>query len=347
MVFDLWPVTNNGVTGASMWKSGMDKKLAEGIAAMERKDYFAAHRILMQLAEQGVAEAQYRIRSMHHRAMGVLRDFKEAAFWYQKAADQGHADAYMGLGSMYSVGEVYGNVLPRDPIQAMRCYQRAAELGAAFANFWIAQAFEIGSEVKQDYDKAAFYYRKAADQGHVNALLCLGSLYSNHQVKKYTKALACYREAIDKCQISAWYHIGFMHLWGEGVEKNAAEAIRCWRKLADRGDCCAQERIGEMYSDGRHMTRDLIEAYKWFSLAAAAGERGECETYNFLYVKHPAPVELTEDFDRHLKSEHTPRNHAHEESSRQRDQLAFSMTPEQLKAAKQLVEEWRPIRSRH
>jgi len=325
----------------------MDKELSEGIAAMEQEDYVAAYRILMPLAEQGVSEAQYRIGSMYHRAEGVFRDFKEAGIWYRKAADQGHADAYMSLGHLYSVGEKYGNNLPHDPTEAMRCYHKAADLGSTFALIWLAGQFERGNGVKRDHDKAAYWYRKAADQGSVNALLSLGFLYAHYEVKEYTRALACYREAIDKGEISAWYHIGFMYLWGQGVEKNAAEAIRCWRKLADRGDCCAQALIGDIYAAGKDLPKDLVGAYKWFSLAIAAGEQGQCKTHNFLYVNFPVPEKLDDGMGKHHKSEHTPREQAHEECCIDREKIAAFMTPEQIKSAQRLVDEWRPIESRH
>ena len=42
-------------------------------------------------AEQGDAEAQLRLGIMYSKGKGVPQDYKEAAKWFRKAADQGNA----------------------------------------------------------------------------------------------------------------------------------------------------------------------------------------------------------------------------------------------------------------
>jgi TPR repeat protein len=37
----------------------------------------------------------------------VLKDYKQAVYWYQKAADQGYAEAQSILGVMYAFGKVF------------------------------------------------------------------------------------------------------------------------------------------------------------------------------------------------------------------------------------------------
>jgi uncharacterized protein len=56
-------------------------------------------------AEQGHARAQYNIGVMYARGDGVAQQYRHAASWYRKAADQGHADAQRGLALMYAKGE--------------------------------------------------------------------------------------------------------------------------------------------------------------------------------------------------------------------------------------------------
>ena len=52
-------------------------------------------------AEAGDAIAQNKIGVMYDLGRGVLEDDKEAAKWYRKAAEQGHAEAQINLASMY------------------------------------------------------------------------------------------------------------------------------------------------------------------------------------------------------------------------------------------------------
>ncbi|MGE3259322.1 MAG: tetratricopeptide repeat protein [Geobacter sp.] len=41
---------------------------------------------------------------MYYKGEGVKQDYKQAAKWYQKAADQGHASAQYNLGIVYENG---------------------------------------------------------------------------------------------------------------------------------------------------------------------------------------------------------------------------------------------------
>jgi hypothetical protein len=55
-------------------------------------------------AEQGVAEAQYKMGNFYYTGKGVPRDYKEAVKWYRLAAEQGFAKAQTSLGGMYFDG---------------------------------------------------------------------------------------------------------------------------------------------------------------------------------------------------------------------------------------------------
>ena len=58
--------------------------------------------------------AQYKLGVMYHQGRGVPQGFTEAVKWFQKAAEQGLADAQYGLGFMYGNGQG----VPRDYVDA-------------------------------------------------------------------------------------------------------------------------------------------------------------------------------------------------------------------------------------
>ena len=55
-------------------------------------------------AESGLKDAQYRLGVIYATGHGVERNYKAAAKWYGKAADQGHADAQADLGFLLASG---------------------------------------------------------------------------------------------------------------------------------------------------------------------------------------------------------------------------------------------------
>jgi hypothetical protein len=55
-------------------------------------------------AEQGMAEAQYRLWLFFSNGQGVLQDYTQAARWFRAAAEQGHHEAQASLGAAYFFG---------------------------------------------------------------------------------------------------------------------------------------------------------------------------------------------------------------------------------------------------
>jgi TPR repeat protein len=59
-------------------------------------------------------EAQYMLGLFYQQGTGVLGDLKLAAYWYEKAGEQGMDNAQLLLGTMYAQGQG----IPRDAKQA-------------------------------------------------------------------------------------------------------------------------------------------------------------------------------------------------------------------------------------
>lgn len=82
--------------------------------------------------------------------------------------------------AQYNLGALYGRGLgvPQDYAQAAYWYRKAAEQGLAGAQFLLGNAYDKGEGVPQDYAQAAIWYRKAAEQGFPEAQSILGICYS-------------------------------------------------------------------------------------------------------------------------------------------------------------------------
>ena len=87
--------------------------LEDGLAAVQRGDFETANRLLLPLAEQGDAEAQFNLGLMYDSGRGVPQDGAEALKWLRLAADQGYADAQNSLGTKWATGQrVARNMVP-------------------------------------------------------------------------------------------------------------------------------------------------------------------------------------------------------------------------------------------
>src|SRR5262245_38529432 len=85
-----------------------------------------------------------------------------------------------------------------------------------------------------DFERAAFWHKKAAQQGVAPAPFALGHAYEN----------------------------------GLGVAQDPAAAIQWIGKASKQGLASAQFRLGVLHAEGRGTKKDLVQAYVWFSIAA-------------------------------------------------------------------------------
>ena len=100
----------------------------DGKAAFERGEEAAAFAIWKPLAEEDDAQAQFWLGQMYDLGRGVGKDFKQAAIWYRRAADQGLPVAQHNLARMYETGEGV-HVSDYALSAAASWYRRAAQQG--------------------------------------------------------------------------------------------------------------------------------------------------------------------------------------------------------------------------
>ena len=126
------------------------------------------------LAEQGDAEAQFRLAAMYGDGRAIPQDHAEELKWYRKAAEQGMADAQYNLGYMYSAG--LGT--SQDHAEAMKWYRKAADQKHMEAQYALGLMYGSGTGVAPDPVQEAAWYRKAANQGHGDAQFNLGIMFA-------------------------------------------------------------------------------------------------------------------------------------------------------------------------
>ena len=117
------------------------------------------------LAEKGDAKAQYRLGECYYYGDGISRDFKQAEYWYRKAADNGYARAQVRLGGCYHEGRG----VAKDDKQSVYWYRKAAEQGYVYGQSMLGLAYHFGVGVTEDWQQAAYWLQKAAAQGDSEA----------------------------------------------------------------------------------------------------------------------------------------------------------------------------------
>ncbi|MEZ4490200.1 MAG: tetratricopeptide repeat protein [Cyanobacteriota/Melainabacteria group bacterium] len=167
-----------------------------------------------------------------------------------------------------------------------------AYFGDTRAKFELAEYYYSGSAgFDKDFDKALYWYRKAAEKKHEGALFALGKIFEEGiiVVPDRRRAMSYYLQAANRGERRAQVKVGMMHLGriknlGSGEDKakalnqsdqeNLDQALSWLGKAADRDDRAAMARLADLYLAGYGAPEDRKKALPYLLRAAELGDSG-------------------------------------------------------------------------
>lgn len=127
---------------------------------------------------------------LYANGQGVPKDDAQARQWYEKAANQEHADAQVNLGSLYD----YGRGGPQDFRMAVRWYRRSAYQGNDLAQRRLGLLYERGDGVPKDYVQAYMWYKLGAANGGTSGAIMRDELATRMTSDQLAEAKKLVRE---------------------------------------------------------------------------------------------------------------------------------------------------------
>ncbi len=220
-------------------------QICMGKAYANGGNYKEAAKWYNRAAEQGNEKANDYLKWMYEGGKGYIFDFKRIREIHKQAAKEKDAIAQYHLGWIYE----YGAGVLRDGVKAVEWYTKAAEQGHKIAQFRLAWIYERGKkyifEIKRDYKKAVEWYKKSA--GHyLRANYKLGVMYENGYGvdQNYKKAAEYYFKAAIFDDVDALYNLSWLYAYGQGVERDYIMAIHYYSKAAENGHTKAMRHLG-------------------------------------------------------------------------------------------------------
>jgi TPR repeat protein len=130
----------------------------------------------------------------------------------------------------------------------------------------LAADYFAGRGVPKDLAQAAYWYRKAADQGNPAAQLYLGYMYTVGMGVPLDKAegIQWYRRAASSNDSEAKVNLATFYMHGDGVKQDTQEALRLLRSAAEKGDGRADAYLGLANYLGTGVPVDHAAAESWF-----------------------------------------------------------------------------------
>ena len=161
----------------------------------------------------------------------------------------------------------------------------------------------------------------------------------SHKSQEREKALSELKELEWKVRIAAESgNPDAQFTLGEQYEKpygnqNFEQAVKWYTLSANQGNVLAQKRLGEMYRIGLGVTQDYNSAIKWYTMAAYQGDIYSQRKLGLCYI------ESNEDYIRAYAWLTMAAEQGSNLSRKKRDEISKKMTPEQLAAANELINE--------
>lgn len=211
---------------------------------------------LMQAAEQGDANAQINLGIYYFKN----NDFKQALYWYNKAAAQGNILAYLNLGGYYESKTNQSN-------EAMYWYKKAADKGSNIGREKLRILYENIGMTKGPYPHRVS--NKFGEEQYK-----LGVSYQNGEgsPQSYQQAAYWFKIAAEKGNDKAQYILGDYYYCGKGVAQSYQMAANWWKRAAEKGNADAQYKYGECFFNGEGVEQSYLTAIKWYYEAAKLGQ---------------------------------------------------------------------------
>lgn len=108
----------------------------------------------------GDTGAQTRLGNIYRLGRDVPQDYRQALYWYGKAADSNDPVAQNNLGFMYEKGMG----APQDYAQALALYRKSANQGYYLGQIHLANMYWYGIGIAADRGKGLYWAQKAAEQ---------------------------------------------------------------------------------------------------------------------------------------------------------------------------------------
>ncbi len=274
----------------------------EANAALGRKDYAAAMAMLVPLATGGDASAQYLLGVIYGKGNAIVaEDDVQAAKWYRMAAEQDHKEAQTRTAMMYA----YGCGVKQDYAEAFKWFIKSAENGYAPAQYHLGRMYIAGRGTAKNINESIRWWKSSADLGYARAQHYFG-LISNpdHGIEAaeraeleidpyfaayvnndFAKAFTVVKPLAARGDAMAQALLGFMYEKGEGALRDEAEALKWLQSAAEQGFSLAQSDLATRYANGQGVSLSLVEAYKWANLAAVQHDEASVKMLPVLTTK--------------------------------------------------------------
>ena len=225
--------------------------------------------LYLRAAQSGQAWAQTKIGIKYVLESDDIARLGEGLRWLNAAADQNDTEALRALSALAA----QGRGIDQSDKESFKYMRRAAELGSPEAQYELANMLANGRGMPRDMEAAIVWGRKAAEQGHASAQFAMAKVLigSVEQTRK-NEAVDFLSKAAQGGHVEALLFLATAVGKGEyGLPKDEARAEALLKPWAEKGNADCQFVLAALYQHGETFTDRRDNARFWLKRAAEGG----------------------------------------------------------------------------
>ena len=227
---------------------------------LQVRDEISAIDYMKRAAAHGFADAKFLLAERHMRGMGVEIDYDKARELCREAIALGHMGARTRLGLLL-LGDKETHA------EAVALFTEAAKIGDTTAIRSLAECYNMGMGVPQDFSKAIYWYQKCDLENDADLMYNYGTaLEMRCQRDDQVLSRQLFVKAVELGHWNAQMVLA-VDLLAAG---KVAEAIPLFKKSAVQNNICASYQLAVCYEDGcpPELEMDKAEAKVWRDLVS-------------------------------------------------------------------------------
>lgn len=218
-----------------------------------RQDVDAGLAILGERAVLGDESAE----RLMEKVLGDIQDARER--FDAGIRNPSTASGYYEMGMYCQKGDGYYTY----PKEAAQYFQKAAEKEHVDAQYQLACAYYYGEGVKKNEELCVQWLEKAAAKSHKEAMELLNGIQEKQKLKREKADFKSSLKQAEKGDAYAQSRVAEFYLNGTGIKKDIQKGIEWYEKASEADEGYAARQLAKLYAEGDIIPADEERAAYW------------------------------------------------------------------------------------
>lgn len=236
---------------------------------------------------------QKEFKSIKNMVIGEAEQLRLGTVTFEDArmrdeVDEDQDAVYFAWNSNWRMAEIYQRAKEvleeyenpeEEKAEQVQVLEQLWQRGFPLAAYQLGKCWRDGRGVFPDDERAALWFRRAAESGYNFAQYALGKLLQSQN--RMSEAVPWYEKAAAQGNSCAAYRLGKLYLEGKDVPKDVPQAVVFLTESAQQGNQYAQYALGKLYLTGQDVKQDREQAWAYFYESAEQGNE-----YAVFFLEH-------------------------------------------------------------